>query len=328
MSKKANPTTIGLFIVVGVALGVAGLMLFSSGKLFRKQHRFILYFDESLKGLNPGAPVKLRGVTIGSVVEVLIARNQGNKDFSMPVIIDLDQKLLHARSDRRLDIGDKNNLDSLIQKGLRGKLDAESLVTGVLYVELEVVSDAPPPVFHQMVKEYPEIPTMPTAIQELLAKLATFDIEGISDKLNSLLGKLESAVSELDVRELNRSVGVLVASMNRVVDSPDLTNSLAKLRLTLEDTRELIRKVDARVDPIADGVTNTLATAQRTLVEMQRGVEDLRGLASPDAPLQAELGDTLNKLSNAARAITELAEFLQRHPNALISGKKTVPSNP
>lgn len=328
MSKKANPTTIGLFIVIGLVLGVIGLITFSSGKLFSKQHRFILYFDASLKGLNPGAPVKLRGVTIGSVAEVLIARNQANTDFSMPVIIDLDEELLHARSDRRMRIHEQTAFDELVRRGLRGRLDAESLVTGVLYVELQVVPNAPPPVFHQLVPEYREIPTVPTTIQELISNLASFDIGGISDKLNSLLTRLDTTITELNVPQLNHGWTNLVASLNRVVDAPDLTNSLTNLRLTLEDARALVKKLDGRVDPIADSVTNTLATAQQTLDQMRRGVEHLSGLVSPDAPLQTELTTTLDELSNAARAVADLAEFLQRHPNSLISGKKTPEAKP
>jgi paraquat-inducible protein B len=227
-----------------------------------------------------------------------------------------------------VDLGDRETLERLIKRGLRGKLDAESLVTGVLYVELEVVPDAAPPVFHQLVPEYAEIPTMPTTIQELMSNLANFDIEGISDKLSSLLSRLDTTVSELNVQQLNRGLTNLVASMNRVVDSPDLTNSLAKLRLTLEDTRALVKKLDGRVDPIADSVTNTLAAAQQTLAQMRRGVEHLSGLVAPDAPLQNELATAIGELGNAARAVSDLAEFLQRHPNALISGKKTPEAKP
>ncbi len=65
MSQKPNPTSIGLFIVVGVALGVTGLLLFSSAKLFSPRRDAIVYFNESLNGLKEGAPVKYRGVTIG-----------------------------------------------------------------------------------------------------------------------------------------------------------------------------------------------------------------------------------------------------------------------
>jgi paraquat-inducible protein B len=223
-------------------------------------------------------------------------------------------------------IHDETAFDELVRKGLRGRLDAESLVTGVLYVELQVVPNAPPPVFHQLVPDYREIPTMPTTIQELLSNLANFDIEGISDKLNSLLSRLETAVSELDVRQLNHGLTNLVASMNRVVDSPDLTNSLAKLRLALEDTRALVRKLDERVDPLADKVAGTLEQAQQTLAQMRRAVEHLDGLVAPDSPLQNDLINALDEVGVAARAVSDLAEFLERHPNSLISGKKTIQS--
>src|SRR5215813_7267425 len=97
MSKKANPTTIGLFIVIGLALGVSGLLLFSSSKLFARTHDCIVYFNESLNGLNEGAPVKYRGVRIGSVKRVMVRFNQAPEDFAMPVIIELEEKLISER---------------------------------------------------------------------------------------------------------------------------------------------------------------------------------------------------------------------------------------
>lgn len=328
MSRKANPTTIGLFIVAGLALGVAGLILFSSGRLFSKQQRFILYFDASLKGLNVGAPVKMRGVTIGSVVEVLIAHNQAPTDFAMPVIIEVDQRQLQARSDRHLDISSHELFQRLLEQGLRGKLDAESLVTGVLYVELQVVPNAPPPVLHQVTPEYLEIPTMPTTIQELLSNLASLDVKGFSDKLNALLDRLDDTLSELNMRQLNQGLTNLIASMNRVVASPDLTNSLTELRGALGDARALMRKVDDRVGPLADGAAQTLTEAQRALAHLREATESLNGLLAEDTPLRTDLTTTLDELGNAARALAELAEFLQRHPNALISGKRTILPKP
>src|SRR5262249_50633408 len=130
MSKKANPASVGLFIFVGLALAVAGVLVFSAGTLFRKQQKYILYFNVSLKGLDPGAPVKFRGVTIGKVTEVLVRHNQSSDDFAMPVIIAIDTKLAQRKSDEHLDF-DKHRLSYLIQQGFRARLDAESLVTGV-----------------------------------------------------------------------------------------------------------------------------------------------------------------------------------------------------
>src|SRR6266446_2143356 len=119
MSKKANPTSIGLFFAVGIALGVAGLLLFSSRGLFHAQQKSILYFNASLKGLAPGAPVKYRGVTIGSVLEILIRHNQATNDFSMPVVINIDKKLAQAKSDELLRFGDQSASERLIREGFR-----------------------------------------------------------------------------------------------------------------------------------------------------------------------------------------------------------------
>src|ERR1700751_1518365 len=123
MSKKANPTTIGLFLICGLALGVAGLVIFSSRSLFHPHFKGILYFNTSLKGLNPGAPVKFRGVTVGSVVEILIRRNQASNDFSMPVVIAVDKKLAQTKSDELLRFGDQSDVDRLIAEGFRGRLE-------------------------------------------------------------------------------------------------------------------------------------------------------------------------------------------------------------
>src|SRR6266576_4475318 len=164
MSKKANPASIGLFFAVGLALGIAGLLLFSSRGRFHPHQKSILYFNASLKGLNPGAPVKYRGVTIGSVIEILIRHNQATNDFSMPVVITIDKKVAQAKSDELLRLGDQSNVDRLIGQGFRGQLDSESLVTGVLYVELELVPNAPAPTFHQLTHEFDEIPTVPSAV--------------------------------------------------------------------------------------------------------------------------------------------------------------------
>jgi len=91
--KKANPTTLGLFVVLGLTLGVVAVFLFSSRTMFHPMEKSIRYFDSSLKGLNPGAPVKFRGVTIGKVEHVFIRHNQASNDFAMPVIIAIDKKV-------------------------------------------------------------------------------------------------------------------------------------------------------------------------------------------------------------------------------------------
>jgi len=321
MSKKANPTKIGLFFVVGLALGVAGLLIFSSRSLFHPQQKSILYFDGSLKGLSPGAPVKFRGVTVGSVVEILIRHDQASDDFSMPVIIETDKKLAQTKSDELLRIGDQSSLEQLIRQGFRGRLESESLVTGVLYVGLELVPGASRPVFHQLKPEYHEIPTVPSQVQQLLANLSQVDVRGLSENLNRLVVRLDNSFSQLNIAEINAGVTNLLGAANRLVTTPNLTNSLASLRQMLEQAGALLKRIDGRVDPLADSVTNTLDDARKTLAGLRFAIQNVSDLIDPDSAIPSDLRQALEDLGNAGREAADLAEFLHRNPNALLTGR-------
>jgi paraquat-inducible protein B len=328
MSKTANPASVGLFLVCGAALAVAGALIFTSQSIFHPHQKEILYFDASLKGLNPGAPVKFRGVTIGSVVEVLIRHNQSSNDFSMPVIISIDKKLAQAKSDELLQIGNQGRLDHLIEQGFRGRLDAESLVTGILYVGLDLAPNAPVPVFHQLKPEYQEIPTLPSEIQQLLAKLADIDVSGLSERLNRLLARVDAGLGQLDVAGINEGVTNLLRAANQLVRTPDLTNSLTSLRLTLDGARAVLKRVDGRVDPLALSVASTLADVQKTLTDLRVCVRNVSDLVGSDSALRPDLMQALEQLGDAGRTVADLAEFLKRDPNALLAGKKRSKEEP
>jgi paraquat-inducible protein B len=322
MSKKANVISIGLFLVIGLAIAVAGVLLFSARSLFHPRVKEILYFDASLKGLEPGAPVKFRGVTIGTVVEVLIRHNQSSNDFSMPVVIAIDRKLAQSKSDEYIPIGVQARLDLLIRRGFRARLDAESLVTGILYISLDIVPAAPAPMFHQLKPEYLEIPTLPSDIQQLLANLAHVDVRGLSDKLSGLLTRVDTGISQLNFAEINAGVTNLLDSANRVVTAPDLTNSFTTFRQALSQAEVLLKRVDGRVDPLVDSVTNTLFDAQKTLADVRVAVGNVSDLLGPDSALRPDLVQALEQVGEAGREVADLAELLKRNPNALLAGKK------
>jgi len=317
VSKKANPTLIGLFFVASIALGVVALLLFSSRSAFHPHKKHILYFDDSLKGLNPGAPVKFRGVTVGSVEEIFIRHNQAKDDHSMPVVISIDKTLTQSKSDVALEFTE-TRLNELVDMGYRGILDAESLVTGVLYVELDVMTNAPPPIYHQLVREYDEIPTVPSKVQQLLLNLAKFDIPGISEKLHTLLDHL----GQLDIAAISSGFTNLLGSADRLVDSPSLTNSLASLRVTLDEATALLKRINGRVDPLADNADATLQNAQKTLTDLQGAIQSLSGLLAPNAGIPSDLRQALQELSAASRAVGDLAAFLERNPGSLLTGRK------
>ncbi len=328
MSKKINTTSIGLFIVSGVALGVAGVLLFSSFKFFSRTRDVIIYFDESLNGLNEGAPVKYRGVTIGSVKRVMVRFNQATNDYAMPVIVEIEEKLLQERVGEPAQIFTEGSLEERIKGGLRASLQTESLVTGVLYVDIRPNRNAPPPVFHQIQKLYPELPTEPTQIQELFNNLATLDIKSIERNLNALLLKLDATVDSLKMAQINQGITNLLASLDRVVSSPEITNALASVRPAVDQYRALGEKLNSRIDPLADSLTNSLAEANRALTELRGASENLRILLAPDAPLPNDLDQTLQQLSGAVRSLSDLLDFLKQHPNALITGREKTTNRP
>src|SRR5262245_51047871 len=321
MSQKINTTSIGLFIVTGVALGVVGLLLFSSSKMFSKTHNLIVYFNESLNGLREGAPVKYRGVTVGSVKRVMVRFNQATNDHTMPVILEIEDKLVYQRlGDAAGELfyegaADDRIRESRIKAGLRASLQTESLVTGVLYVDLQINPHAPPPVLHQLEKIYIELPTEPTEIKQLFNNLASLDIKRLQTNLDNLIIRLDTAVGELKMADLNAGITNLLAAANRLVTNPDITNALAALRSTLDQYRDLGAKVTSNVELLADGVNNTLAEANRTLAQIRGAGENLRTMLAPDSPVRNDLDLALEQLAGAAQSIASLADFLKQHPN-------------
>ncbi len=329
MSKKINTTTIGLFIVVGVALGVIGLLLFSSSKLFSRTEEMIAYFDNSLNGLNEGAPVKYRGVTIGSVKRVMIRFNQAPKDYALPVILKVEQNLLLKRlGDESVDVFSRGSMERHVRNGLRATLQTESFLTGVLFVGLDFEPHRPPPVFHQLQKIYVEVPSEPTGVQQLMNNLASLDLKSIEKNLNALLINLNTSVSSLHLGEIHDDITKALTSVDRLVSSPDLKNDLAAVHTTLEQYRLLAEKLNNRVDPLADEVTKTLAEADRALVQVRGAAQNVRIQLAPDAPLPNDLDQALRQLSDSLQSLSSLLDFLKQHPNALITGREKLEKKP
>jgi paraquat-inducible protein B len=329
MSKRANPVTIGIFICVGLALGVGAILLFSSAKLFSKTQKYILYFDGSVLGLTPGAPVKFRGVTIGSVSEVLIHHNQRERDRAMPVIIELDQSVLKKKNDSTIDLSDQQTFGRMITNGLRATIEAQSIVTGLLFVELEFHSPVAPPEFHQVIQEYLEIPTQQTKIQLLIENIADIDFKQLMAQMSTLAGNLQTNLGALNMTEINDGLTNLLTKLNQLVQSDDLVSAVKSLHTTLA-------KLSARIDPLADEAQGLLADARKavgdardaigdakkSLAHLDDTLQSTREMVAPQASLRRELATTMQDISEAARSVTALADFLNRNPNALISGRK------
>ena len=127
MSVKASKALIGAFVLAALALAIAGVALFGTGKLFVPQKKYVMYFDGSVKGLSVGAPVVFRGVRIGSVTDISLQEDIEEMTVRIPVVaqINLNKFRMTGEGGEGSD-----NLRDLIDRGLRAQLQYQSIVTG------------------------------------------------------------------------------------------------------------------------------------------------------------------------------------------------------
>jgi paraquat-inducible protein B len=296
MAKRPSPQRVGAFILGGLILVVVAIAVWGSGKLFERRYRFLCYFPGSVNGLNIGAPVKYRGVAIGSVVDMRVRYEQSVEDTRIPVFIELYGKRMKELG--VMDAPEPELIERLIQRGLRARLESQSLVTGQLYVNLDLYPDTPATRTHPHGR-YPEIPTIPTTMEEA------------TRSLTALLRQLKDA----DVAGTARSLASAVDGINRLVNTPAIGATLSELPSTVASVRQLARNADSEIK-------RTLTELQTTLAELREGLGGVKALTAARGPMVLELQRTLMEVQKAADAVRTLADFLQRNPNALIVGKK------
>ena len=327
MSQKISPTLIGAFVVGAVALLVIGVVAFGSGQLFRKTQEFVLYFDGSVNGLHIGAPVKFKGVEIGSVKDIKLEMGVGKQVHKIPVIIEIDLKKVIRRGVTREKAMDPNTIREFVKQDLRGQLQTESLVTGVLYVALDWFPETPlrfvqPAGDHF---QYEEIPTVPTELEqahEVLVR-AVKKIDAIDFKrLIDSLAKTSDGVGQL--------VSVNSPKVKSILQSMD--QAMPQLRGAISDFRRLTTTVDHNVEIASGDLHQTLTAAHSaieqiaaTMKEAETTIVSLRATIDPNSPTFYELTKSLREVSGAASSIRLLADSLDRNPQAAILGKPETP---
>src|SRR5262249_17834462 len=140
MSRRANPTVIGAFVLGGLVIAVAAVLTLASGSLFSKTQRFIMYFDEAVTGLSVGAPVIFQGVEIGHVVDVKVVLDNRQNRVGLPVVIEIDSSRFQVLGESK---GAVRTMEEQIDRGLRARLATQSILTGQLYVSLDYHPEKP-----------------------------------------------------------------------------------------------------------------------------------------------------------------------------------------
>jgi paraquat-inducible protein B len=314
MAKQANRMMIGGFVVLALILMAASLVVFGSGKFFKKTVKCVLYFDEPVSGLSVGAPVLFEGVQIGSVVSIVLTINPAELQIQIPIIIEYEPDLFHVQGKVAMVRNPQKNVPKLVERGLRAQLTTQSYITGQTAIELGFFPNAdlcyPPAEIDPNYKDYIVIPTCKSTGAKLMESLGKLDLKGIQRHLISAL-----------------------ASIDGLASNPDLAASFRNLKEALMKARKLVTKVDRQVDPLADGLKKTSkdisklarnagAKVTELTTNLDKTMSAARGTISPDSPLMVELETSLQEISKMSRSLRELADFLEEHPESLLRGKK------
>ena len=316
MAKQVNRAMIGGFVLIAVGILAASAIIFGSGDMFKKSLNYVLYFQESVKGLNMGSPVLYRGFQVGEVKRVVIHADMAEFKDSVLVYIEIYPESVVVVT-KNQELGNwKDRLADLIDRGLRAQLVPQSLITGKLVIELNVHSDAGLPIKRGLDPEYEEIPTIPSTLSKLEGFLAKINLDELNEKLLSILTSADRILKNPDIEaSITEFKGTLVDTRKLVNDVDEEVKPIAtRVKTTLDDVSKLARHVDGKVDPIADALLEALESADSAL----KSIDDLVGKRSPT---RAEIDKTLIEIQGAARSVRILAEYLEQHPEALLKGK-------
>lgn len=324
MSVRANPTTIGAFVIGALAIAVIGTAVLASAKWLDHQTTFVSHYTESVNGLEVGAPVKFQGVPVGTVTDILIQIDRSEKTFGVPVLYEIDLTKLRTIRGTFVDLADPAMLEAQIADGLRATLQMESFVTGILYLELSYDTAAVPAVLDARASEWPEIPTSPS----LMAALGTGAGSVVADVVKVLF-RVNQILADIDMEEINGAVVATANSVQRIADSPELRSVIAQLpattaqlNRTMATVERLASTADSAVGPLGIEVTKATAEMALAIESMRKTLQQAEGVLSMDSGIGYEMQATLSSLKDAADALQLLTTTLEQSPDILLRGKK------
>ncbi len=320
MAKRTSPRRVGAFVLGALAIIVIAIAALGSGQLFRKTREYVCFFDGSVNGLRTGAAVKFKGVRIGEVKSILLSLDVGHQTANVqtssviriPVIIEIDQSRMESRGLTNIDLGDPNRMKLAIDRGLRAQLAIDSLLTGMLYIDLDMHPGAPSRLVLPPNSGYDEIPTLPTTFQQA----------------QNAAARLIGQIDRIQVDQLVNTATQTLAAVRDLANSTQLRSAISSLQETgqslnraANEIQQLTANMNQQIGPMSKSVQitahNTDATLQTTQLMMMR----VNNTLAPDGPLLYQTNQTLLQLAEAARSVRRLADYLDRNPDALVRGR-------
>jgi len=268
-------------------------------KAYTRKLRLVVFFDGSVRGLNVGAPVEFKGIKVGQVTDIRLKFDPTDLSFLIPVIVELEPERI-VEGNTSADETAIEVLNSLISRGMRAQLQTGSLLTGKLYVGLDMHPDSPIRLLGNRTTDLPEIPSIAGGLQSIMAKLEKVPLEKIGNDLADLLH-----------------------GANTLVNGPELKQSMLDMQASLHSFRHVIGKLDGHVEPLAMHLDEALVSGRHALDQAKKTLHTIDQTLDPASPLQYQINQLSRDLSDMARAIRSFVDLLERHPNAVIFGKPT-----
>lgn len=324
MTRQTLALRVGVFVVAGLALLVVAIALVLGGQVFTPSDRVMMRFSGSVYGLQVGAPVVFRGVNIGRVVSMGLARDSVG-DVVIPVTAALDQEAVNTLG----------TLPTLMAQGLSARLATQSLLTGLLYVDLDLrpglAASAP------SVNGLPDIPTLPTTIQALQAQLEGIDLKAALQDLAAIATATRQLMTDPQLKSTVANVAQLTAELRTLTQQVQrqVTPLAGATQKTLSDTQraaqalgqaaDRINQTAQRIDTAIAADSPTLQAFQRAATELATTAMSLRNTVGDDAELVHNLDRAAQDVARAARDLSQLTRLLERQPDALLRGRAVAP---
>jgi paraquat-inducible protein B len=334
MSKKSNPTIIGAFVVGAVILLATGIAFFGGAEMLSKRETYVAYFVEDTRGLRVGSNVMLNGVRVGQVSGMALIIDEESFESKTEVTMDImPETFVVTRGGVVLgkDVRPDVPMEQVVEQGgLRALLQVESFVTGQLLVELDFRPDTGAIMRGGDYAPYTEIPTIPSNIQELLAKVQNwigemgehFDAQAIGVRLQSVLKGLDELANSPDLRQT-------LAGVNTVINREDTQELPATLEAMLNqfntaagDASRLMNNADGKLDALESSLKPVIEELASVLQEAKATLAEAKSQLQGDSIESYQLNNTLKEVENAARSLREFLDYLDRNPEAVLRGKK------
>ena len=317
-SQKNTSFAIGAFLVGALVLVFIALLFLSSGQFFSKKERIVMYFEGSVQGLQTGAPVKLKGVALGEIVDIQLDFD----DQGQTVITAVKADLVLSRISQKGNEIDTDFLKNSISKGLRAQLNYLSLLTGMLYVELDFYPDSELKLY-ALQNKYLEMPTIATQFEKISRNLQELNVEALVNNVDKLLFQITRIASSGNIEATLSDISKAAQSVNKTAQNVDTEiDELARnLNNTSVQLSKLLETLNQQAPEVSKQLNQNLQTLQKSLDQFNKTAQTLNHTLSDDAPLVNQLNTTLQDISESARAFRALSETLDQQPDAIWRGR-------